>query len=867
MKERAILFIATTVVLTQFFILFPTNIWIQNQFNFSVPITEVIGLLFFVFSAVILFSLILILVTPKFLRQYFVALLSILSVVLFIQQNIFVWDYGLLNGNAINFETHSNKKYIDLGLWVTALIGLLFLRKYIIKHCRSMLLFSTAASILVLSVTLVNHDPPTYKSIHSITENNKFTFSPDTNVFLFILDAFQSDLFWQIIDHEPELTDQLTGFKFYPDTASVFAKTYPTIPLLLTGKVYQKKQSLQKFLNTAYDNSWLSDLVSKGWDVGLYPYSKNLIPVKSSIMSNLVNNIDDTEKMTNYFQALDITLFRSAPHMAKEGIYNAGDFLIQTEAINYIEKNNHLPTNKTKPTRLPKTHNHRGINFLENLKRQGNTKSTQPSFRFYHLLMPHSPFELNRNLKPEPKLAGFEAYLDYAYASLILMIQYLKELKKLGIYDRSAIIIAADHGGGEYTKNKYDAAQGKFVTNTMLGKEISSGKPLLLIKDFNDNSPFKFSTKPVSLLDVLPTLSKFSGIESASEGIEVNAIKENQSRLRPYYYFQFTGSNSKYLQDFDVFKVSGHVYNESSWIRSGSLSASDSTIINNGKYELNKTAQFGTDLKIDTDYSNQFLIGTDHVFSHSSVVSKNQKIMLSIPLTQPLNLNKIYLLQLEIPISESANNLTITVNNKKIQTISSGPKNNTYTFPFIPPDENIKILKIKIQNNDSKQMKLSKFKIHQINIAELNHNDDFYIVDFTKNIDPLFPDGFLPENHWGRWTSKNQASLLFRVPKHFCENNSIRLKVKRFYTQVNPDSFQVFMNGVPLIMHVLNDYPNGLEYYAKCSIKTPEPINVIEFKFQTNTTVSPASIKESNDVRKFGVGLKTLEFGQFSTLH
>ncbi len=863
MKERLLLFIAVSVALIQILIFFPVVIWLSNQFNFSVPLTESVFIYLYILATIFFCSGLLAMVIPGILRQFLLPLFVLLNVLIFIQQNILVWDYGILQGDGIDFSNHTNSQWVDLSVWLAALTALIFFRKKIVKHTSVLLMFSTTASTLVFLLALTSIDHEATLNPYSITENNKFKFSKDKNVMLFILDGFQSDLFWHIIDQEPELTNLLPGFTFYPDTTAVFSKTYPTVPMLLTGQVYQKEQPIQTFLKDVYDDSLLTDLIDDDWDVGLYPYKKNLIPVNGEIMSNFIDNIEPLEKVENYLQALDLSLFRSSPHSLKPVIFNEGDFLVKNAVIEYIENQQLIPADKEAPKKLPKVNKHRGINFLENLKTHADTDSINPTFRFYHLLMPHSPFTLDRNLRPVPKSGSFQAYQDYAYASLKLMISYLKEFEKLGIYDQSAIIIAADHGGGEYTRLKYNSAQGEFTYINELGKEMASGKPLLLVKGFGDNNPFELSAKPVSLLDIMPTLASFSDQNLDAPGIEINELRDNQPRERPFYYYNFTGFDSKYLEDFRVFNITGHVYDETSWNRLGILSAQEQMPQSVDKYQLNKTVRFGADLKADADYQNQFLVADNHQLLHSSIQSIHQQFLLNLPLDQPLNNNGGFQLEIELLSMTDLTDVTISIDNKEWALIKVVNKKLTYLVPFIAGLSNSKELSIKIegqQMNNDHELYLSKLKISNFNIASLDGSDGIFGVDFSKDIEKFHPEGFWAAKHLGRWTGKRQSSLLFKAPKNFCHNKSVRINILRFYTHVDPDQLQVYMNGIPLNLDVFEESDRGgRKYHADCPAITNEQQNLIELKFQTNTTTSPSAVSDSKDRRKFGIELKSFE--------
>jgi len=288
MKNRLIFFLAVLIIIFQVMVVMPASIWIHNQFNFSAAFWKSLEIPSLVLVLGGVFSLIISWVIPQKLKEYLLPLLAVTSVCIFVQQNVLVWNYGILNGEKINFSSNHLRGVIDILVWLVGIISLIKFRKRILEKSGTIITFAGIATSLLLANILFSSGADTKTESYSITEEEKFSFSKDRNIILFVLDGFQSDLFWEIYDSDPRLLSELTGFTFYPNTSSVFAKTYPTIPLLLTGKRYQKKESIREFIQNVYDDSLPSQLIDKGWDVRLFPYVQSTIAVKDSVMSNSV---------------------------------------------------------------------------------------------------------------------------------------------------------------------------------------------------------------------------------------------------------------------------------------------------------------------------------------------------------------------------------------------------------------------------------------------------------------------------------------------------------------------------------------------------------------------------------------------------
>ena len=860
MKQRMLLFIAMLLVAFQILVSFPIAIWLHNQFDFSAVISDSIGVFGLSFLTVSVLLLLVAVAVPQKIRNHLLPLFVLGSILVYVQQYILVWDYGILDGHLIDFLKNKYLGLLDMGLWMLGVAAYMVLRKEIIRHSITILTFTIIITVVATLTTVMSYDAREGNSTASLSDVNKFTYSENKNILLFLLDGFQSDLFWEIIDQDPQLKEEFLGFTFYANTSAVFAKTFPTIPLLLTGKKYQKEQSFQDFLDTAYQESILTEFVAEGWDVGLHPYVMGTIPLDKSIMSNYLSYTLWPEKIDDYLQALDLSLFRSVPHSLKSYIYNNGDFIIKNNLSNFLHKFDHffLERNLIEP---PNTQPHQGLNFQENLRLMGAISSAKPTFRFYHLFMPHEPFLLNRNLKFGHIGNDFASYQEYAFASLKLMINYINELKNLGVYDNSSIIIAADHGSGEYTDERYISSEGRYIKTLTNGKAMASGKPLLLVKNYHSDSQFKISSKPVSLLDVAPTIANFADMDPKNfEGKIIDEIAEDEQRERDYFHYEFSGWDSKFLNDFDVYQINGNVYDERAWTKTGKLAAK-STVENKQNYALGSTISFGSDLKIDTDYQNAFLVGNDYEFSLSHVVSNDGPVVLSLDLELPLNPDELYLLEIDLGSTNKPLKIQLEINLSDIHSFTANKRHKEYIF--LEPKK-LKLtdeLHLRLFNADYTlgvgKLLISKLKLEKANVSELSNDSE---ISFADNLDSYFLKGFWGKESWGRWTAKKESSLFFLASESFCQETYLLLEVKAFFAGVNPARLEVHLNDKKLDSVKVETLKNGKKYYFDCSGFDYRHVLVNTLTFSTDKVLVPLIIGKSNDPRSLGVGLVNLKF-------
>ncbi len=144
------------------------------------------------------------------------------------------------------------------------------------------------------------------------------------------------------------------------------------------------------------------------------------------------------------------------------------------------------------------------------LRRQAETP--EPFFLFFHLFEPHLPYD--------PPTAftspGRSPYDAEVAASDHLVGGLLNELTRLGLYDRSIVVLLSDHGEGL-------GDHGEIEHGMLLYREVLQVP--LIIKLPNNVGASRRIAQPVGLTDVFPTLAELLALE-APEGLDGRSLTQ-----------------------------------------------------------------------------------------------------------------------------------------------------------------------------------------------------------------------------------------------------------------------------------------------------------------------------------------------------
>jgi hypothetical protein len=556
-RPRRLLTVAFPALLVplQLFFFGPYTIYSGNVQEFSAPfwslVVYLVPMILAIAAGLVLIGIVL---PARFFQHYVVALVAI-GVVLWAQGNLMVGDYGVLNGQDIDWSGHAWRNRYELALWIgLPVASVLFARQ----------LFSTAVfasqilialQVVLLAYTVAQADPDARAKWEGAPEA-VFELSSKQNVFHFVLDGFQSDAFHDIVKAErAEMDRQFSGFTFFSNHMGAFPTTIVSIPAMLTGATYRNQEPMRRFIGNEFKRASIFRAMRDGG-------------YQVDAMSGLMY---DKPSTTNYYrlptpyvtydsyvrfagwQLADLALFRYAPHVLKPWIYNDQSWRLQTTFGQSIDTagRRYLPVN--------------GQAFLADYTSRMRVAHDRPTYKYLHAGIPHWPVSVDADCKYiGARSLRRPNYTDQARCGIRRVGALLDKLRELGLYDSSLIVISSDHGVAL-------PPQGFTGDRDVLGAPLSelagSALALLIVKPPNSTGAVRISQAPTAITDIPATIVDTLGLKNPFPG--TSALKLDEHASRPRQFAIYLWSSAEWQADFfpymDVFTVDGSVINGGDW--------------------------------------------------------------------------------------------------------------------------------------------------------------------------------------------------------------------------------------------------------------------------------------------------------------
>lgn len=526
---------------------------------------------------------------PRF-NARMAALALAVAYLFWLQGHLLVWDYGVLDGRAIDWQALWLRGLADTGLWLAVLLGAWFGARRLQAHSG---LFA-GVLLIIYAITIFNsintREPAPAFHRYTLDETHKYDFSKQQNVVLIVVDAFQSDVFQELLDTRPGLFTGFEGFTYYRNATAGFAKTYPSVPLMLTGQWYANAEPVTTFVERAYlDHAVTAELLDAGWRVDLFPDIPRVIHHDRRVASNVIEKSDPVDVATESGRLADLSLFRVSPHFIKRFWQNDDQWRLSPAWRAWAERHSH--DSALRQARHPNA----AARFALSTEQFGRVSWDQPAFKFYHLMVPHEPFLLREDFSVERWPAGREGYVGQSAATVRVLEKFIERLKALDIYNQTTIVIVADHGGGDYNAGVRAAGivpePSMGAVSTMSTQYHASALPLVLTKPAGAHGALEISDDPVSIGNVAATLAKAAGMAPRAGG----AIGEPQAGLsspRRYYFYRHSGWSGEYLPPMEEFEVNGHSWNLSDWVATGRILAPGGQVQRSRGYEIGTRVLF-----------------------------------------------------------------------------------------------------------------------------------------------------------------------------------------------------------------------------------------------------------------------------------
>jgi len=324
------------------------------------------------------------------------------------------------------------------------------------------------------------------------------------NIVVFLLDrwpVWRTDQTFETFPHAKEIFD---GFTYFRNTLSSHAQTFPSAPKLLTGYNFPIIITGSQTLDRAWEQATLFDeLADAGFKRNLllnfltYYSLDNISPH----VDNIIFPPDATRQVRSRYVVSALRNFawqRILPYTIK----NIIDLGFPTN-ITRVVTSDAADRTDFFPVR---NFGQGDIKFITRLLETGLSESTGNTFSFVHMHAPHSsPYGIyaggqRKDLPP---------YTYAIYTLFSMLSSYFNEMRRLGVFDSSTIIVMTDHG--DVYENPIQIIDdwphwrncwARYSSSLFIKPAMAPQTPLVV-----DH------TTPMSLNNFLPTMMEIIGVE------------------------------------------------------------------------------------------------------------------------------------------------------------------------------------------------------------------------------------------------------------------------------------------------------------------------------------------------------------------
>ena len=271
--------------------------------------------------------------------------------------------------------------------------------------------------------------------------------SKENNVIVFLTDRLDGDWLDETFEKYPEIKDKLDGFTYYHNNISGFANTFPSVAQMITGVKFDNTFR-GKFLETVWEQHNVVDILNEN-NISVNLLIDELATYKrSSQIMDRCNNYQyaDCDFNINIAGEYGVIYVMSYLSGAKVLPYFMKDIFLSLTPMDF--SNYFVQTDAVIPQRqMPSVSSNTDIAFYDYIRKNGlKADSQKKTYSFIHLNAVHGANLPVSSLYPEyDSSADYDVFTTIA-GTFEILSEYIEQLKKIGVFDNSTIIILGDHG-------------------------------------------------------------------------------------------------------------------------------------------------------------------------------------------------------------------------------------------------------------------------------------------------------------------------------------------------------------------------------------------------------------------------------------
>ena len=375
------------------------------------------------------------------IHAFLVSAVTGASIACYLQGAFLNPNLGTLDGHTENWTALSRTMILNIFIWFLILIIPFIVHYFSRKVWRRFCVVISAVLILMQTVSLTSKMIDQAKadaekgSNYYVSSENMLKLGKKNNVVVFIIDSVSNTDIAETIAEYGDVLEPYNDFIRFDNANSRYLYTVPSVVDLLTGydpelTAFNYKDHITNAWNNNIAKSFYSALQKNKYEINLFALAKEIINNPGDlhkIAANYKESGDDAEiDRDSYKSLIKLSFYRYFPVIAKPF------FVIYTTDINQVVKTSRSEMKDQ-------------WDFLSKFQNEKLSFSQSDNlFNFIYLQGSHEPYTVdenglrdkNRETSSSAQTAGF----------LHIIAEYMNQMKELGVYDQSIIIILADHG-------------------------------------------------------------------------------------------------------------------------------------------------------------------------------------------------------------------------------------------------------------------------------------------------------------------------------------------------------------------------------------------------------------------------------------
>lgn len=431
---------------------------------------------------------------------------------------------------------------INLIVWVVVIVAVIaaFIK---IKKMRRIIpgicVFILAVRLVTVAVVGLTTEAP---ERITVSPEGSLTLSKNNNVVVFVLDAYDTQILDKVLSRDPDFLEPLSDFIFYDNMTSEYAFTEMEIPYLLSGTQWDEDPETD-YRDYAYENSsMVRTIADNGYSVGIYTDSFVISP---QIVKHAFNCTESFNQKVQYWELVKLMIrsskYLTMPFRLKE------QYSYATESFKELYMNEDFWSTSDDSI------------YYHELFEKGLAVDTKDGnkdgFRFIHLKGAHAPFSMDEHGNVLTATDDYAGMVPQAIGTFEIVFEYIRQLKELGLYDNTSILITADHGQN-FTVDGISENQAKAYE-----LELPSS-PILFVKEAGQHNPdqeMQVSHVPARQADLIETVRQLTGGHPDEPlGKLLSEIKEDDNPTR---YMKVFRSDVPLR----VYEITGDVHDPDNW--------------------------------------------------------------------------------------------------------------------------------------------------------------------------------------------------------------------------------------------------------------------------------------------------------------